>query len=152
MDECVWSNGEMVLTGENGIICRKMLCSVGGRWMDECGAMVKWYWQRNSNIFGEKILQFAVEVRWMNTGKLGKPPERRYWINWRKSFYSAVGKRMNVNGAMVKLYWKGKLEILGKIYLKSWVVFEWISVEQLWNDNGRKKLKNCVKNIIQRGW
>jgi len=34
MDEWLWSNGGMVLTGENGSAGRKALYSVGGRWMD----------------------------------------------------------------------------------------------------------------------
>jgi len=34
----------MVLTGENWSTGRKTLYSVGGRWMNEYGAMVEWYW------------------------------------------------------------------------------------------------------------
>ena len=45
MDEWVGSNGGMILTGENGSTGRKKLYSVGGRWMNEYGAMVEWYWQ-----------------------------------------------------------------------------------------------------------
>jgi len=41
MDECVWSNGGMVLTGENWSTGRKPLYSECGRWMVECGAMVE---------------------------------------------------------------------------------------------------------------
>ena len=41
MDGCIWSNGGMVLTGENCSIGRKTLYSVGGRWMDEYGSMVE---------------------------------------------------------------------------------------------------------------
>ena len=82
MDECVWSNGGMILTGENwstgrktlysmgdrcmndygGMILtgenwsngRKTLYSVGGRWMNEYGAMVEWYWQGKTEVLGEK--------------------------------------------------------------------------------------------------
>jgi hypothetical protein len=45
MNEWVWSNGGMILTGENWSSGRKTLYSVGGRWMNEYGAMVEWYWQ-----------------------------------------------------------------------------------------------------------
>ena len=31
------------MTGKNGSTGRKTLYSVGGRWMDEYGAMVEWY-------------------------------------------------------------------------------------------------------------
>ena len=41
LDGWVWSNGGMVLTGENWSAGRKTLYSVGGRWMDEYGAMVE---------------------------------------------------------------------------------------------------------------
>ena len=54
MNEWVWSNGGMVLTGENWSTGRKTLYSVGGRWMDEYGAMVEWYWQGRTEVFGEK--------------------------------------------------------------------------------------------------
>jgi len=33
---------------------RKTLYSVGGRWMDEYGAMVEWYWQAKTEVFGQK--------------------------------------------------------------------------------------------------
>jgi len=53
MDECVWSNGGMILTGENWSAGRKTLYSVGGRWMDEYGALVEWYWQGKTEVLGE---------------------------------------------------------------------------------------------------
>ena len=39
MDEWVWSNGGMILTGENWFAGRKTLYSVGGRWMNGYGTM-----------------------------------------------------------------------------------------------------------------
>jgi len=45
MNEWVWSNGGMILTVENWSTGRKTLYSLGGRWMNEYGAMVEWYWQ-----------------------------------------------------------------------------------------------------------
>jgi len=54
MDGWAWSNGGMVLTGENWSTGRKKsLYSVGGRWMDEHGAMVEWYWQGKTEVLGE---------------------------------------------------------------------------------------------------
>ena len=87
----VWSSGGMVLTGENWSTGRKTLYSVGGRWMNEYGAMVEWYWQ-------------------------------------------------------------GKTKLLGEKHYTAWVVDEWMSMEQWWNDTDRGKLKYWEKNIIQRGW
>ena len=54
MDGWVWSNGGMVLTGENWSTGRNTLYSVGGRWMDEYGAIVEWYWQGKTEVPGDK--------------------------------------------------------------------------------------------------
>ena len=51
MDEWVWSNGGMILTGENWSTGRKTLYSVGGRWMNVYGTMVEWYWQGRTEVF-----------------------------------------------------------------------------------------------------
>ena len=76
MDGWVWSNGGMVLTGENWSTGRKTLYSVGGRWMDGYGAMVEWYWQGKTevlektcpkNIFSTTILH---ELTWIEPGSL----------------------------------------------------------------------------------
>jgi hypothetical protein len=44
------SNDEMILTGENWSAGRKKLYSVCGRWMNEYGAMVEWYWQGKTEV------------------------------------------------------------------------------------------------------
>ena len=46
----VWSNGGMILTGENWSTGRKTLYSVGGGWMNEYGAVVEWYWQGKAKL------------------------------------------------------------------------------------------------------
>jgi len=91
MDEWVWSNGGMILIGENWSTRSKILLSVDDRWMNEYGAMVEWYWQ-------------------------------------------------------------GKTEVLVEKYYTVWVVDDWMSMEQWWNDTDRGKLKYREKNIIQCGW
>jgi hypothetical protein len=45
MNEWVWSIGGMILTGDKRSTGRKTLYSVCGRWMNEYGALVEWYWQ-----------------------------------------------------------------------------------------------------------
>jgi len=45
VNEWVWSIGGMVLTGENWSTGRETLYSVGGRWMNVYGALMKWCWQ-----------------------------------------------------------------------------------------------------------
>ena len=49
MDEWVWRNGGMILTGENWSTGIKTLYSVGGRWMNEYWTMVEWFWQGSLN-------------------------------------------------------------------------------------------------------
>ena len=62
MDEWVWSNGGMILTGENWSTGRKTLYSVGGRWMNEYGAMVEWYWQGETEVLGEKPVPMPLHL------------------------------------------------------------------------------------------
>jgi len=64
MNEWVWSNGGMILTGENWSTGRKTLYSVSGRWMNEYGAMVEWYWQGKTEVLGGKHYTAWV-VEWL---------------------------------------------------------------------------------------
>ena len=87
MNEWVWSNGGMKLTGETEVLgekyytacvvdewmsmeqwCsdtdkgklkywEKILYSVGGRWMNEYEAMVEWYWQGKLKYWEKNIIQ-----------------------------------------------------------------------------------------------
>ena len=108
---CQWHIGGVILTGETEVVGeklyaawvvdewmsmeqwwddtdrvnwstgRKTLCSVGGRWMNECGAVVEWYWQgklkywEKNFVLGEKLYAaWVVEVvEWYWQGKL------KYW-------------------------------------------------------------------------
>ena len=47
---------------------------------------------------------------------------------------------MDEYAAMVEWYWQGKTEVLGEKHYTVWVVDEWISMEQWWNDTDRGKL------------
>ena len=78
MNEWVWSNGGMILTGENWSTGRKTLYSLGGRWMNEYGAMVEWYWQGKTEVLGEKHTAWVVDEwmsmeQWWNDTDRGKP-------------------------------------------------------------------------------
>ena len=122
MNGWVWSNGGMVLTGENWSVGRKTLYSVGGRWMNGYGAMVEWYWKGKTEVLGEKPYTAWVVDEWMSMGQ---------WWNDNE---------------------KGKTEVLGEKHYTVWVVDERMSMEQWWNDTEKGKLKCWEKNIIQRGW
>jgi len=41
---------------------------------------------------------------------------------------------------------------MGEKHYTAWVVDEWMSMEQWWNDTDRGKLKYWEKNITQHGW
>jgi len=123
MDEWVWSNGGMLLTGENWSTGRKKsLYSVGGRWMDECRAMVEYYWQATTEVLEEKHYTACVVDGWMSIEQI---------LEW---------------------YWQGKSEVLEEKHYTAWVVDGWMSVEQWWNGTDRGKWKYWEKSIIQRGW
>ena len=62
MNEWVWSNGGMILTRENWNTGRKTLYSVGGRWMNEYGAMVEWYWQGKTEVRGVKHYRLILKL------------------------------------------------------------------------------------------
>ena len=77
MDEWVWSNGGMRLTGENWSTGRKTLCSVSGIWKNECGALVVWYWQGKwkyleKNMFPLDFIYYISHREWPGT-KPGSP-------------------------------------------------------------------------------
>jgi hypothetical protein len=66
MNEWVWSNGGMILTEENRSTGRKTLYSVCGRWMNEYGVMVEWYWQGKTEVLGEEHYTACVVDEWMS--------------------------------------------------------------------------------------
>ena len=111
MDEWVWSNGGMILTGENWSTGekhytawvvdewlsmeqwwndtgenwstgRKTLYSVGGRWMNEYGAMVDDTDRENWTVLGEKLYTASVVDGWMSMEQWWNDTDRRklkYW-------------------------------------------------------------------------
>ena len=181
MNGCVWSNGGMTLTGETWSVGRKTLYSVDGRWVNEYGTMVEWYWQGKTEVLGENHYTGWVVDEWMSMEQWWNDTDRGNWSTGRKTLYSVGGRWMNVYGAMVEWYWRVKTEVLGETLYTVWVVDEWMIMEQWWNDTdrgnwstGRKtlyrvggrwmdengamvewywqeKLKYWEKNIIQRG-
>ena len=85
MGEWVWSNGGMILTGENWSTGRKTLYSVGGRWLDECGAMVEWYWQGKTEVLGEKHYTAWVVDGWMSMEQWWNDTDRTEQRWWEKN-------------------------------------------------------------------
>ena len=149
----------MILTGENWSAGRKKLYRVGGRWMNMYGAKLEWYWQRKTEVLGEKhytawvvdgwmILTgenwstgrktlYSVGGRWMND------TDRGNWSTGRKTLYSVGGRWMNDTD-------RGKW-ITGRKTLYSvggrWMDEYGAMVEWYWQG----KLKYWEKNIIQCG-
>jgi hypothetical protein len=90
LDEWVWSIGGMILTGENWSTGRETLYSVGGRCMNEYGALVVDGWM-------------SMEHWWNDT-------DRGNWSTGGETLYSVGGRCMNEYGTMVEWYWQGKLK------------------------------------------
>jgi len=88
MDEWAWSNDGMLLTGENWSTGRK----TSGRWMNEYGAMVEWYWQGKTEVLVEK------------------------------NYTALSGRWMNEYGGMAEWYWQENTEVLGGKHYTAWVV------------------------------
>ena len=147
MNGWVWSSGGMILTGENWSTGRKTLYSVGGRWMDVYGAMVEWYWQGEHEVLGEKQYTAWVVDEWMSMGQWWNDIDTGKLKCWEKKLYSVGGRWMNEYGAMVEWYWQGKTEVLGEKHYTVWVVDEWMSMGQWWNDIDRGKLKCWRKTL-----
>ena len=66
MNEWVWSNDGIILTGETWSTGRETLHIMGGLWMNEYGAMVEWNWQRKTEVPGEKHYKVWVLDEWMS--------------------------------------------------------------------------------------
>ena len=122
MNEWEWSNGGMILTGENRNNGRKSLYSVCGRWMNEYGAMVEWYSQGKSEVLGDKHYAVWVVDEWMSMEQWWNDTDRENRSNGRKTLYSVCGKWMNEYGAMVEWYWQGKTEVQGEKLYTAWVL------------------------------
>ena len=95
MNEWVWSNGGMILTGENWSPGRKTLYSVGGRWMNEYGAMVEWYWQGKIEVLGEKHYTESVVDEWMSMEQWWVDTYREKLKYWEKICTSATLSTIN---------------------------------------------------------
>ena len=157
MNKWAQSNGGMILTGANWSTGRKTLHSVGGRWMNEHGAMLEWYWQGKTEVLGQKHYtawvvdgSLSMEQWWNNTdrgkGNTGRKTLssiscgwmnehgamvewywRENWSNGRKILHSVGGRWMNEHGAMEEWYWQGKTEVPGQKHYTVWVVDEWMN-------------------------
>ena len=152
MNEWVWSNGGMILTGEIWSTGRKTLYSVGGRWLNEYRAMVEWYWQGKPEVLEEKHSTAWVVDEWMSMEQWWNDTDRGKLKYWEKNIIKVGGRWMDEYGAMVEWYWQGKPEVLEEKHYTVWVVDEWMSMEQWWNDTDRGNLKYWQKNNIQCGW
>jgi len=114
----IWRNGGMLITGEDWSTGKKILYTVGGRWMD----MEQWwndtdrgklkYWEKNILQFECWMDGYRAKVEWHWQGKL------KYWEK------NIIRRRwwMDGYGAMVEWYWQGKTEVLGEKHFTAWVV------------------------------
>ena len=107
MDEWVWSDGGMILRGENWSTGRKTLYSVGGRWKWCNGGMVL---TGETEVLGEKYYTATKVDELMSMEHWWNDTDRGNWSIGRKILYSDDGRWMNEYGALVKWYWQEKLK------------------------------------------
>jgi hypothetical protein len=100
MYEWVWSIGGVILTGENWSTGRDTLYIVGGRWMNEYGALVEWCWQEKIEVLGEKHYTVLVVDVWMSMEHWWNDTDRGNWSTGRESLYSVGGRCMNEYDAL----------------------------------------------------
>jgi len=85
LDEWVWSNGGMILTGDNWSTGRKTWYRLVGRWMNVYGEMVEWYWQGKFEVLGEKHYTGWVVGGWMIMEQWWNDTDRRKLKYWEKN-------------------------------------------------------------------
>jgi len=61
------------------------LYSVGGRWVNECGAMVEWHWQGKAEVLGEKHYTAWVVDEWMSMEQWWNGTDREKLKYWEKN-------------------------------------------------------------------
>ena len=149
MNEWVWSNGGMILTGENWSTEGKTLYSVSGRWMNEWSSGEIILTGENWNA-GTRTL-YSLGGKWMTEwSNGGMIVTGENWSAEGKTLYSVSGRWMTEwsSGGMILT---GETEVQKEKHYTAWVVGGWMSgavVEWYWQG----KLKYRRKNIIQRGW
>jgi hypothetical protein len=65
MDGWLWSNGKVILTGENWRIERKILYSITGRWTEKHQAGLEWYWHKKTEVLEQKNYTASEVDKWM---------------------------------------------------------------------------------------
>jgi len=108
VNEYVWSNGGMILTG--GI----------------------WFTGRKTLYFVCVICERMGVEPWRNGTDRGKGNTGR------KTLYSVCGRWMNGCGTMAEWYWQGESEVLGGKHYIVWGIDEWLCMEQWWNCTDRE--------------
>jgi len=92
MNEWVRSNGGMKLTWENWSTGRKTLYSVGGRWMNEYGAMVEWRWHDNPKFLLKKPVPLSLCL-----------PQILHLQDWHWNWVSMTRDRLLTSEALLAL-------------------------------------------------
>ena len=149
MNEWVWSNGGMILTGENWSAGRKTLYGVGGRCVNVYGTMVEWYWWENwipgrktfYSVGGRVMNEYGTMVEWYWQGKPEMLGEKHYTA-WVVDWWMCMEQWWNDTD--------GKTEVLGEKQYRVWVVDEWYRAMVEWYWQGKNEVRG--KNIIERGW
>jgi len=148
MNEWVWSIFGMILTEETWSTGRETSYRFGGRWMNEYGTFVEWYWQGKTEVKGEKHHIASVVDEWMSMEHWWNDTDSGNWSTRRKTLYSVGGRWLNEYGALVEWYWQGKTEVFGVKHYTISAVDDGMGMEHWRNNTDRGKLKYWEKNIM----
>jgi hypothetical protein len=76
------------------------------RWMNDCGALVEWYWQEKTEVLGEKHYTASVVDEWMSMEHWWKDTDRGKQKYWERNIISISVRWMNEYWALVEWYWQ----------------------------------------------
>ena len=154
MDEWVWSNGGTILTGENWSTGRKTLYSMGGRWMNGYGAMMKWYWQGKTEVLGEKHYTAWVVDEWMSMEQWWNATDRGKQVLGENSAIVALRPPQMSHGLSC---YQTQLHVLNSRWLNMWAMARPVLDHYcLWQLSERDPLKRggtwAIVRLIPREW
>ena len=130
---------------------RKILHSVGGRWMNEYGALVEWYWQAKLKYWEKKHYTASVVDEWMGMDHWWNDTDSGNWSTGRKTLYSVSGWMNEWIWSIDGMVLTGLTEVMGEKHYTASVVDEWMSMEHWWNDTDRGNWSTVRKTLYSVG-
>jgi hypothetical protein len=113
--------------------------------------MVEWYWQRKTEVLGEKCYRMCLIYGWMSMGQWWYLPDMGKLKHWEQNTLQQWWKLVERRWCKVVEYWWGKTEIVRKWHLSVCVVCGWMIMEQWCYVTDRRELKLWEKILCVMG-